>query len=76
MNGYVTLGKRLSQKYPPADWKKLDFPVIAPYWADIQTNGSTAGVFISNVITTEELKNIGDALNISEKLRYPDLLKK
>ena len=59
MNGYISLGQRLNMRYPNmvSDSKLLndvDFPVIAPLWADIETDGKSS-LFINTTLNVTEI---------------------
>ena len=70
MNGYVTLGNYLNQRYPPRNssaWDIYDFPVVAPLWSDIVTKGpQTSGVAYAVINDTETLTQIGNAMGTSK----------
>ncbi|XP_053372837.1 uncharacterized protein LOC123559410 [Mercenaria mercenaria] len=66
MNGYVTLGQYLDQRYPPEDtsaWSIYDFPIIAPLWSDIVTEGQNSGVSFDVARDSTTLEQIGHAMN-------------
>lgn len=69
MNGYITLGNALNQRYPPkspADWTRFKYPVIAPLWSDIETQGQNSNLNYIVTKSEEHLELIGKAMNTNK----------
>ncbi|XP_052803014.1 uncharacterized protein LOC128233395 isoform X2 [Mya arenaria] len=67
VNGFITLGRPLQKTYPPQtseEWKTYDFPIIAPFWSDIQL-GSSGYIDIQPKANVADLDEINTAFNLS-----------
>ena len=68
-NGYVSLGTGTTGGYTPRPFPFRGAPMIAPYWADVDTR-ATGGVYYKNSVSSSERIRAGRLISSSYCTRF------